>query len=153
MELHRRGCPQCKSQEIKKCSCYETKNNCIRVPYEYYCCETFFFETKNTFPKGLTKPISLIIMVVKARAEGMAFMQLVEPLKFLRIHLLIGKVGLPLLRRFFSCLPWLMSLSKMAIKSDELYKAVKKNVPPEDSRGWTIVLMGIASPFIWFMAV
>jgi hypothetical protein len=33
----------------------------------------FFSETKNTFLKGLRKPVSLIVMVVKARAEGMAF--------------------------------------------------------------------------------
>ena len=41
----------------------------------------------------------------------------------------------------------------MVIEGDELYTKVKKNVPPEDSRGWTLVLMGIASRFIWFMAV
>ena len=39
----------------------------------------------------------------------------------------------------------------MVIEGDELYTKVKKNVPPEDSRGWTIVLMERASRFIWFM--
>ena len=40
---------------------------------------------------------------------------------------------------------------KMIIEGDELYIKVKKNVPTEDSRGWTIVLMERASRFIWFM--
>jgi hypothetical protein len=39
----------------------------------------------------------------------------------------------------------------MVIEGDELYTKVKKNVLPDDSRGWTIVLMERASRFIWFM--
>ena len=73
MELHKIGCPQCKSYEIKKRFCYETKNNGIRKLYECCCCETVFSETKNTFLQGLRKPVSLIVRVVKARAKGMAF--------------------------------------------------------------------------------
>lgn len=38
---------------------------------------------------------------------------------------------------------------KQVIEGDELYTKVNKNVPPEDSEGWTIVLMERASRFIW----
>ena len=40
---------------------------------------------------------------------------------------------------------------KMVIEGDELYTKVEKNVTPEESRGWTIVLMERASRFIWLM--
>jgi hypothetical protein len=153
MEIIKIVCPKCKSQEIKERFCYETKNNGTRKPYECCCCETVFSETKNTFLEGLRKPVSLIVMVGKQEQKVWLLMQLVEPLKFLRIHLSFGKAVLPTLKRFFSCFLWLISLSKMVIEDDELYTKVKKNVSPEDSRRWTIVLMERASRFIWFMAV
>jgi len=41
------------------------------------------------------------------------------------------------------------SFIKLIIEGDELYTKVNKNVPAEDSSGWTIVLMDRASRFIW----
>jgi hypothetical protein len=35
------------------------------------------------------------------------------------------------------------------VEGDELYTKVKENTPPEQSQGWTIVLMERASRFIW----
>ena len=37
------------------------------------------------------------------------------------------------------------------IEGDEAYTKVGKNVPPEDSQGWTIMLLDRASRFIWEM--
>ncbi len=37
------------------------------------------------------------------------------------------------------------------IEGDELYTRVKKNVVPDESQGWTIVLMDRATRFIWDM--
>jgi hypothetical protein len=37
------------------------------------------------------------------------------------------------------------------IEGDELYTRVKKNVAPDASQGWTIVLMDRATRFIWDM--
>jgi hypothetical protein len=38
---------------------------------------------------------------------------------------------------------------QLVIEGDELYTKVDKNVPPDKSSGWTIVLMERASRFIW----
>jgi hypothetical protein len=38
---------------------------------------------------------------------------------------------------------------QLVIEGDELYTKVKENVPPDESSGWTIVLMERASRFIW----
>ena len=35
------------------------------------------------------------------------------------------------------------------VEADEAYTKVQKNVPPDRSRGWTIVLLDRASRFIW----
>ena len=40
---------------------------------------------------------------------------------------------------------------KLVVEGDELYTKVKNNVSPEDSEGWTIVLMERASRFMFFM--
>jgi hypothetical protein len=40
---------------------------------------------------------------------------------------------------------------QMIIEGDELYTKVHNNVPADESRGWTIVLMDRASRFIWVM--
>jgi len=37
------------------------------------------------------------------------------------------------------------------IEGDELYTRVKKNVAPDESQGWTLVLMDRASRFLWEM--
>ncbi len=37
------------------------------------------------------------------------------------------------------------------IEGDELYTRVKKNVAPDASQGWTIVLMDRATRFLWDM--
>ena len=37
------------------------------------------------------------------------------------------------------------------IEGDELYTRVRKNVAPDESKGWTIVLMDRATRFIWAM--
>ena len=38
---------------------------------------------------------------------------------------------------------------EVVIEGDEAYTKVQKNIPPEQSCGWTIVLMDRASRFIW----
>ena len=37
----------------------------------------------------------------------------------------------------------------MVIEGDEAYTKIRKNVPPQDSQGWTIALMDRASRFLW----
>jgi hypothetical protein len=37
------------------------------------------------------------------------------------------------------------------IEGDELYTRVKKNVAPDESQGWTVVLMARATRFLWDM--
>lgn len=38
---------------------------------------------------------------------------------------------------------------KLIIEGDEVYTKVRKNTPPDESLGWTVVLMDRASRFLW----
>ena len=38
---------------------------------------------------------------------------------------------------------------QQVIEGDELYTKINKNVPPDESQGWTLVLMDRASRFLW----
>ena len=141
MEINKIGCPECKSHEIKERFCYETKNNGTRKLYECCCCEKVLSETKNTFLQGLRKPASLIVMVVKARAEGMAFNAACRTFEISKNTLILWQSRLANIKKTLFLCALTHEVLKMVIEGDKIYTKVKKNVPPEDSRGWTIVLM------------
>ncbi|MCP4991053.1 MAG: IS1 family transposase [Colwellia sp.] len=148
MELKKIYCPNCKSQAIKNYSQYGTKNNGCRTLYECCCCATFFSETKNTFMEGLRKPISLIVMVVKAKTEGMAFNAACRVFDIAKNTLLLWERRLSGLKKTLFLFILTHEFLKLVIEGDELYTKVNKNVPPDESSGWTIVLMDRASRFI-----
>ena len=151
MELLKIRCPECKSQEIKERFSYETKNNGNRMLYECCCCKTVFSETKNTFLEGLKKPVSLIVLVVKARTEGMAFNAACRTFEIAKNTLIHWEKRLAALKKTLFLFALAHEFLKMVIEGDELYTKVNKNVPVEDSQGWTIILMERASRFIWVM--
>lgn len=150
MELNKIHCPKCKSQDIKKRFLYKTKNNGNRMMYEC-CCQTVFSETKNTFLEGLRKPVILIVQVVKARTEGMAFNAACRTFEIAKNTLFHWEKRLANLKKTLFLFALVHEFLKLVIEGDELYTKVKKNVPVEDSRGWTMLLMDRASRFIWFM--
>ncbi len=151
MELTKVRCPECKSQEVKEHSWYETKNNGRRILYECCCCKTIFSETKNTFLERLRKPISLIVTVVKAITEGMAFNAACRTFEIAKNTLIHWQRRLANLKKPLLLFALSHEFLKMIIEGDELYTKVQKNMPPEDSRGWTIILMERISRFIWVM--
>jgi len=63
-------CPYCNSKEHTLFKNYKTLNNGTRSLYQCDACRKIFSETSGTFLEGLTKPVSLIITVLKARSEG-----------------------------------------------------------------------------------
>lgn len=151
MELNKIVCTECKSKEIKEHFSYETKNNGSRTIYKCDCCETVFSETKNTFLERLRKPVSLIVLVVKARTDGMAFNAACRTFGIAKNTLISWEMRLSNLKKTLFLFALVHEFLKLIIEGDELYTKVEKNMPVEDSRGWTILLMDRASRFIWFM--
>lgn len=142
-------CPYCNSKEHTLFKNYKTLNNGTRSLYQCDACRKIFSETSGTFLEGLTKPVSLIITVLKARSEGIGLNAACRVFKIAKNTLLTWE------RRFADAKETLIVYALMntflsqVIEGDELYTKISENVPVEECEGWTIVLMERASRFIW----
>ena len=149
MELLRRKCPVCHSADIKCHSFYITKNYGSRVIYKCATCPASFSETKNTLLEGLKTPVSVIWHVLKARTEGMGFNAAARTFDKAKNTILAWERKFVDLHRVLLLYALVHEFLASVIEGDEAYTKVQKNVPPDQSRGWTIVLMDRASRFIW----
>ena len=70
-KLTQRSCPRCDSQTLEVYQYYETQHHGDRKLYRCGDCGEVFSETQGTFLEGLTKPLSTIVKVLKARSEGL----------------------------------------------------------------------------------
>jgi hypothetical protein len=111
-------------------------------------CHQVFSETKGTFLEGLKKLISLIINVLKSRSEGMGFNAVCRVFEISKNTLLNWERRFADLQAPLLIYALLSTFLTQLIEGDEVYTKVGKNVPPEDSEGWTVVLMERASRFI-----
>jgi len=149
MELLRRKCPACHSSDIHHHSPYTTKNHGSRVMYKCDTCQAYFSETKNTLLEGLKTPVSVIWQVIKARTEGMGLNAATRTFEKAKNTILAWE------RKFFDLHQVLFLYAlvheflALVIEGDEAYTKVQKNVPPDQSPGWTILLIDRASRFIW----
>jgi transposase-like protein/IS1 family transposase len=142
-------CPHCLSEQIEEYSVYETKHNERRKLYQCIECHQVFSETKGTFLEGLKKPISFITRVLQARSEGLGFNATCRLFEISKNTLLNWERRLADLKGPLMIYALLHTFLSQLIEGDEVYTKVGKNVPAEESEGWTAVLMDRASRFIW----
>src|SRR6266699_3299705 len=149
MELLRLKCPGCRSADIKYHSPYTTKNHGGRVIYKCEHCPVYFSETKNTLMEGLKTPVSVIWHVLKARTEGMGLNAAARTFEKAKNTILSWERKFLDLHRVLLLYALVHEFLASVIEGDEAYTKVQKNVPPDQSRGWTLLLMDRASRFIW----
>lgn len=149
MEFLKEKCPKCKSHKIQFQRQYPTKSHGTRTIYKCEDCFSHFSETKNTFLQNLKKPISLIWQVIKARTEGMGVNAVTRTFAISKNTLLSWETKFNSLYNVLFIYSLTHEFLKMVIEGDEIYTKVNKNVPPDQSSGWTILLMDRASRFIW----
>lgn len=149
MELPALRCHNCGTTELKPILTYETKWNGKRRILECTQCGSNFSETRGTILAGLRTALSTIILVLKVRSEGLGLNAATRVYGVSKNTILSWERKFALLKTVL----FLYSLShqflQMIIEGDELYTKVGKNVPAEESQGWTIVLMDRASRFIF----
>ena len=145
-------CIRCHGLALTIIKSYETERNGKR---KLYCCDDcyhVFSDTANTFMAGIRKPIDFVIRVLTARTEGLSFNATCRTFSISKHTLLDWEKKIKPIKNTLM----IYSLSKkfitQIIEGDEAYTKVYKNVPPEESEGWTITLMERASRFIWEMA-
>jgi transposase-like protein len=149
MELLRRKCPVCHSSDIHHHSPYSTKNHGGRVIYKCEHCPAYFSETKKTLMAGLKTPVSVIWQVLKARTEGMGLNAAARTFEKAKNTILAWESKFAELYQVLFLYALVHEFFALVIEGDEAYTKVQKNVPPDQSRGWTILLMDRASRFIW----
>src|SRR5215510_13640382 len=149
MELLQIKCPTCHSAVLQSHTTYTTKSHGRRVIYKCDTCPVYFSETKNTLMEGLKTPISVIWHVLKARTEGMGLNAATRTFAKAKNTILAWERKFVDLHRVLLLYAVVHEFLASVIEGDEAYTKVQKNVPPEQSRGWTILLMDRASRFIW----
>lgn len=149
MSLLDKRCPTCNSLEFKGHSRYTIQSGEVRWIYCCQKCGEYFSETKHTFLEGLRTPLSRIAQVLDALNDGMGINAACRVFHVSKNTIYswlerLGKLKETLLL-YALCHRFLEQL----IEGDEVYTRVYENKPPEESEGWTVVLMDRASRFIW----
>jgi len=149
MFLTQRHCPECNSKNFKRHCRYTIKSGGTRTLFVCQDCGTYFSETKNTPLEGLKTPVSRVSLVLEAINDGMG----------LNAACRTFHIGKNTIKRWVSRLGDLKEtlllyalchqFIQLQIEGDELYTKVAENKPVHLSEGWTVVLMGRASRFIW----
>ena len=97
----------------------------------------------------MKKPISMVWQVVNARTEGLG-LNATSRVFGISINTIIDwENRFANLMRVLSIYIFVNHFIQLVIEGDELYTKVDKNVSPDESVGWTIVLMDRASRFIF----
>jgi hypothetical protein len=134
---------------LKRHTDYYTKNNGIRTIFVCSKCASYFSETKNTTIEGLKKPISMVITVIKVRTEGLGLNATARTYDISKNTILKWELRLASLKPTLFLYSLAHEFLQLVIEGDEIYTKVEKNVSPDESSGWTILLLERASRFIW----
>ena len=142
-------CPNCSSENFRLDYEYDTLLNGCRRMLLCRDCGLSFSETKNTFLQGIRTSVSTIWKVLKSRTEGMSLNAACRVFGIAKNTLLSWEQKFSDLYRTLFIYSMAHTFIQLLIEGDEFYTKVNKNVPAEESSGWTIVLMDRASRFIW----
>lgn len=134
---------------MKQHTLYGTQNHGQRAIFQCKACGQYFSQTCNTFLAGIRKPISLIITVIKARTEGIGLNAACRTFELAKNTILAWEMRFAEIKTILLLYALLHSYLNIIIEGDEVYTRVGKNVPPDESLGWTVVLMDRASRFLW----
>src|SRR5256884_9521170 len=149
MELLQMKCPTCHSAALQYHTTYATQHYGRRIIYKCENCPTYFSETKKTLMEGLKTPVSVIWQVLKARTEGMGFNAAARTFEKAKNTILAWERKFIDLHQVLFLYALVHEFLELVLEGDEVYTKVQKNVPPDQSLGWTILLMDRASRFIW----
>ena len=99
--------------------------------------------------EGLNTPVSVIWHVLKARTEGMGLNATARTFEKAKNTILAWERKFLDLHQVLFLYALVHEFLALVIEGDEAYTKVQKNVPPDQSPGWTILLLDRASRFIW----
>ena len=112
-------------------------------------CKCNFSETKNTLIHNLKKPISKVWDVINHRTEGEGLNAASRACGVAKNTIIAWEDKFTDLYHVLFIYAIAHCYLKLVVEGDEFYTKIRKNVPPDQSTGWTIVLMERTSRFIW----
>lgn len=144
-------CPTCHSENIHPHTRYLTRRGEQRFIYHCQNCQDYFSETKATPLAGLRTPLSKIMQVIEALNDGMGLNAAVRTFKVAKNTIDDWLERVADLKEGLMLYALCHQFLRQFVEGDELYTKVKANKAPDQSAGWTLVLMDRASRFIWEM--
>jgi len=149
MELLAKKCPECSSSHLQVHCTYQTHHHGPRRLYVCQECGAYFSETKNTLLEGLKKPLSLVWRVLQARTEGSGLNATARTFELSKNTVMDWERRCADLQPVLFLYALVHQFLHVVVEGDEAYTKVDKTVPPDQSEGWTLLLMDRASRFIW----
>jgi transposase-like protein len=149
MELLAMDCPYCSSSHLRVHCTYQTQSHGRRTLYVCQECLAYFSETKNTLLEDLKTPLRVVWGVLNARTEGMGLNATARTFGVSKNTVLAWEQRGADLQPVLFLYSLAHQFLEVVIEGDEAYTKVAKTVPPEQSVGWTLLLMDRASRFLW----
>lgn len=149
--LHNKCCVDCNSSKISVHQTYSTKSNGIRKIYYCQDCLSHFSETKNTPAARIRTSLSRVSEILLSRAEGLGFNAACRVFKIGRSTLKNWEEDFSSLIKVLMLYSYAHKFFQLIIEGDEMYTKIAKNVAPDLSEGWIIVLLDRSSRFIFTM--
>jgi transposase-like protein len=144
-------CVDCGGKEVEICRTYTLKQGEHRTIYSCSACDRTFSETQNTPLVYLKTPIAVVVHVLSALTEGMGINAAARLYGVGKNSIYRWQKRLSGMKQTLLLYALTHQFLHQVIEGDELYTRVRKNVAPDESKGWTIVLMDRATRFIWEM--
>ena len=147
MELLQIKCPTFHSAVLQSHTTYATQYHGRPCPLQMHELSYLLFRDQKDSYGRLENPCQRDRQVVKATRR----MGLNAPLAFEKAKntILAWERRFRDLHQVLFLYALVHEFLKLVIEGDEAYTKVRKNVPPEQSPGWTILLLDRASRFIW----
>lgn len=141
-------CPDCESPELTVHSRYDTQSNGPRCIYQCQCCGVRFSETAGTPMENLKTPLSKIASAIALRSEGMGLRATGRLLGVSKREVTTWEKRFASQKAALKLYARVHEFLKLTFEADEVYTRVGQNLPPEDSEGWTMVVMERASRYL-----
>ncbi len=136
---------------MKEYRTYTIKDGEQRIIYHCPSCASAFSETRNTPIASLKTPIAVIVQVLSALTEGTGINAGTRLYGVSKNSMYRWQERLSGFKKTLLLFALTNQFLQPMIEGDEMYTRVYKKVVPDESQGWTIVLMDRATRFIWDM--
>lgn len=142
------ACPLCHGADIGPSGNYQTKQNGPRKLLICRNCGHRFSETLGSPMAGLKAPLSQVCAAIRLRSEGLGLRATARVLNSYKRTIAHWEDLFGGMRETLALYGLCHQFISLVFEGDELYTIVRQRTDPQDSTGWTTVIMDRASRFL-----